>query len=317
MIIDAHADILTDISHSREQGMKNVFKNRHLENLSKGKVKAGIFVIWIDPYKVKDSYNELIKTLKHVLEEILENKDILEVVKDGIDLNIDNDNKKVQMIMGVEGLKCIDNDLKLIDMLYVYGIRHVSLTWNESNKLGTGVDGDKDRGLTELGRELIKRLEELNMIIDVSHANEKTFWDIIDLSNGPIIASHSNSKSLCKVKRNLTDDQIKAIGEREGFIGVNIHKNFVSLDEDLQNIDTFINHIDHMIDLIGIDHVGFGFDFCEYLDEYESESTNVSGVDDVSKVEGIITALADRGYKIEDIEKISYKNFQRVIKNII
>lgn len=317
MIIDAHADILTDIGENREKGMKDVFKKRHLENFSKGNIKAGIFVIWIDPYTVKDSYTKLITTLKHVSGEILENRDILKLVKDSDDLKLEKDNRKIQMIMGVEGLRCIGEDLKLIDLLYFYGIRHVSLTWNDSNKLATGVDGDENRGLRDLGRKAIEKLEKLGMIIDLSHANEKTFWDIINLVKKPIIASHSNSKSLCKVERNLSDDQIKAIGKTGGFIGVNIHKNFVSLDENLQNIDTFIDHIDHIVNLIGIDHVAFGFDFCEYLDEYQEESTNISGLENVSRVGKITDALLNRGYSKEDIEKISYKNFQRVIKKII
>lgn len=317
MIIDAHADILTDIANNREKGMKDVFKKRHLKNFSKAGIRAGIFVIWIDPYTVKDSYAELIDTLKHASGEILENRDILKVIKKGDDLKIEKNNKKIQMIMGVEGLRCIGEDLNLIDLLYFYGIRHVSLTWNDSNKLATGVDGDDNRGLTDLGRKAIEKLEDLGMIIDVSHANEKTFWDIISLVKKPIIASHSNCKSLCQVERNLTDDQIKAIGKTGGFIGVNIHKNFVSLDENLQNVDTFINHIDHIVNLIGIDHLAFGFDFCEYLDEYQKESTNISGLEDVSRVGKIIDALFKRGYSREDIEKISYKNFQRVIERII
>ena len=315
MIIDAHADILTDIFNGREKGRKDVFKDRHLENFNKGKVRAGIFVIWIDPYETYDSYEQLIKTLKHLSGEILENKDVLKLVKKSSDLNLDD--RRINMIMGVEGLTCIDDDLKLIDMLYLYGIRHVSLTWNESNKLATGVDGDEDRGLTSLGHKAIEKLQDLNIIIDLSHANEKTFWDIINLSKGPIIASHSNSKSLCKHKRNLTDEQIRAIGKRQGFIGVNIHKNFVSLDENLQTIDVFINHIGHMVDLIGIDHIGFGFDFCEYLDEYQEESTNIVGLENVSDIGKILDSLKNRGYSKEDIEKISYKNFQRVIKEII
>ena len=317
MIIDAHADILTDISNQRKKGIKNVFKKRHKENFKRGEISAGIFVIWIDPYQTVDTREELIQTLKHVSSELLENSDILEVIKYPNDLNkskIDKDYKKIHMIMGVEGLKCIEDDIDLIDMLYMFGIRHASLTWNESNKLATGVDGDENRGITDLGIRVVEKMEKLKMIIDLSHANEKSFWAIINTTSRPIIASHSNARSLCDHKRNLTNEQIKAIGSRKGFVGINIHKNFVSLDEDFQTIERFIDHIDHIVKLIGIDHVGFGFDFCEYLDEYEN--SNIKNIENISKVKDIISAMEHRGYSKQDIEKISYRNFEKIINNI-
>ena len=315
MIFDTHADILTDISQCRKIGMKNIFKNRHLENLKNGKVKAGIFVIWIDPYTVDDTREEMIQTLKYVSCEVLESKELFKIIKNKDDFKADTDEKQIQMIMGVEGLKCIGGDLEFLELLYMYGVRHVSLTWNEANELATGVDGNKDRGLTTLGEEAIKKLESLNIIVDVSHANEKTFWDIIEISKKPVIASHSNCKTICDHKRNLTDNQIKAIGQNGGFIGVNIHKNFVSKHKELQNIDTLINHIDHIVKLIGINHIGFGFDFCEYLDE--GENTNIKGLINVSKVQDIIVSLKRRGYSENDIEKISYKNFEDIINKLL
>ena len=315
MIFDCHGDILTDIFNQRKEGTKDVFKNRHLDNFKKGKVKGGIFVVWIDPYTTDDTREELIQTLKHVSTEIIENKGLFNIIRQNEDFKIENNNEKIHMIIGVEGLKCIGEDLDWIDLLYIYGIRHVSLTWNEANKLGTGVDGDSYSGLTLLGERLIKKLEQMNMIIDVSHANEKTFWDIINITKKPVIASHSNCKSLCNHKRNLTDSQIKAIGDNGGLIGMNIHKSFVSESKELQTIDRLIDHIDHVVKLIGINHVGFGFDFCEYLDDFKD--TNIKGVENVSKVQDIIKMLKSREYSDEDINKISYKNFETIINKIL
>lgn len=316
MIFDSHADILTDIFNCRKTGMKNVFKNRHLKNFKDGKVNAGIFVIWIDPYNVTDTREELIQTLKHVSCEILENKELFKVIKNKEDYNVDVNREQVQMIMGVEGLKCIEEDVELLELLHRYGIRHASLTWNETNKFATGVDGEPNRGLTEQGKYAIKKLESLNMIVDVSHANEKTFWDIMKIAKKPVIASHSNCKSICDHKRNLTDQQIKAIANNNGFIGINIHKNFVGQDKRSQNIDTLIDHIDHIVNLIGIKYVGFGFDFCEYLDDY-GENTNIEGLENVSKVQNIINKLKSRGYNDKQIEQISYRNFNNIINKLL
>lgn len=315
MIFDAHADILTHIHECKKRGMKNIFKNKHLEHFKKGKIKAGIFVIWIDPYTIKNSREELIETIVHISNEILENKDILKIIRNGDQLKFDRDLEKIQIVMGIEGLKCIGDCIELIDMLYIYGIRHVSLTWNEENLLGTGVDGDPNRGLTEYGIKILKKLESLNMIIDISHANEKTFWDIMTHTKGVIIASHSNSRTICDHKRNLKDNQLKAIANRGGVIGINIHKYFVGKEEYNQNIANLVDHINYIRDTVGIDHIGFGFDFCEYLEG--SENSSIEELDNASDVQKIITSLEKRGYTEEDIEKISYKNFHRVIQEVL
>lgn len=315
MIFDAHADILTHIHECKKKGMKDAFRNMHLDNFKKSSIIGGIFTIWIDPYVVKDTREELIETMANISNEILENSDIFKIIRKKDDLNWNEGSEKIYMIMGIEGLSCIGSNLELIDMLYIYGVRHVSLTWNEENSVGTGVDGDPNRGLTDKGMLAVKKLESLNMIIDLSHANEKTFWDIISHTKGSLIASHSNVRSVCDHKRNLTDEQLKAIANRGGVIGVNIHKYFVDENEKNQNIDRLVDHIDYMKELIGIDHIGFGFDFCEYLEE--TEYASIEGLRDVSDVKKIIECLERRGYTKNEIEKVSYKNFHRVIDKIL
>ncbi|AFS77172.1 M19 familiy membrane dipeptidase [Gottschalkia acidurici 9a] len=316
MIFDGHADIWIDVADYRKKGMKDVFKNRHLDKFKSGNINGGIFVIWIDPYNTDDSKKRLIEIMEYTSTEIIENREIFKVVKDGNDLDIGLRENKMPIVMGIEGLKCIEENIDMINLLYMYGIRHASLTWNEENRLATGVNGRKDRGLTKLGFEAIKKMERMGMIIDVSHANEKTFWDIYNNTRKPFIASHSNCISICNCPRNLTNNQIKAIGERNGVIGINIYRDFIHVDSDKQNIHEMINHIEYIINLIGIDHIGFGFDFCEYLEEYDNE-INISGVENASKVQNIIEQLRYRGFSQNDIEKISYKNFERVIKEVL
>lgn len=315
MIFDAHADILTHIHECKKKGMKNVFKNKHLKNFKEGSINGGICTIWIDPYTIENTREELIETMAHISNEILENRNILNIIKNSNELRLDSDSRKVDIIMGIEGLKCIGDNLELIDMLYIYGIRHVSLTWNEENLLGTGVDGDSSRGLTGEGIRVLKKLESLNMIIDLSHANEQTFWDIIANTKGAVIASHSNSRTICDHKRNLKDDQLKAIASRNGVVGLNIHKHFVGKNKEDQNINRLVDHIDYMKKIIGIDHIGFGFDFCEYLEG--TGYTNIDGLNNASDAQKIILCLMQRGYTEEDVAKISYKNFHRVVQEIL
>ncbi|EOD01794.1 dipeptidase [Caldisalinibacter kiritimatiensis] len=323
MIFDAHADIWTDVTNKRQKGFVDIIKNHHLDRFNKGDIGGGIFVIWIDPPYDKDPFNRTLEMLKESSVEILENKDIIKIIREKSDIEKAISEEKLAIIIGLEGLSAIGKDVNLLYPLYMYGVRHASLTWNEENELATGVKGSSDRGLTKYGKEAVKKMEKLGMIVDVSHLNERSFWDLYDVATKPFIASHSNCKALCDVPRNLTNEQLKAIAESGGVVGVNAFKDFVHKEDDKKDIEYLANHIDYMVDIIGINHVGFGFDFFEYLEE-ESVSTFASGggfgpkgFEDASKAQNIIEILKSRGYKEEDIEKIKYKNFFRIIRDIL
>lgn len=161
----------------------------------------------------------------------------------------------------------------------------------------------------------VKLINKLGIILDVSHLNEKSFWDVYKTSDKPFIASHSNARSLCDVPRNLWDDQIKAIGERDGLIGINAFNEFIHLDPEKRTVDFLINHLEHIINLIGIERVALGFDFFEYLegdttDAFTEEAyKGTIGLEDITQTSNLIERLKYRGFNQEDIEKISYKNF--------
>lgn len=199
----------------------------------------------------------------------------------------------------------------------------MSLTWNEENLLATGVKGNPDRGLTEKGLDAVKLMEKLGIIIDVAHANDKTFWDIYENTTVPIINSHSNARALCNVPRNISDNQMKAIAKRGGLIGLNSFNEFIHLDREKQDIKHLVNHLDHMVEIAGIDHVGFGFDFFHYLKTNTIDSfvddvnIGTKGFETVAQVPNLIDILYNRGYTKENIEKISYKNYYRIMKKIL
>lgn len=312
-----HGDIWTDVTVKRMNGSKNIIKTNHLDRFKKGNMLGGIFVVWIDPPHDKRPFDRLIENLIEISKEILDSDDVIYIVKEKEDLAKAINENKLAVVMGLEGLSSIDKNIELIYPLYEFGFRHASLTWNEENNLATGIDGDVSRGITNKGKDVIKIMEDLNMIIDVSHANEKTFWDIVNCTKGPIIASHSNAKAICNHKRNLSDEQIKAIGDKKGLIGVNSFHKFVHHDKERQNILTLADHIEHIAYLIGIDHVAFGFDFFDYL---SSESTSsfsandsnaIPDMKDISQVYKLIDVLLERGFSNEEIDKISYMNFMR------
>ncbi len=323
MIFDAHGDIWTDVTQKRMNGERNIIKKFHLDKYKEGKVDAGIFVIWIDPPFDKNPKSRLLEILRNMSVEINDNRDIIKIVKSFKDFKIAKEENKFGAMIGLEGLSYIEEDDGTIDALYNFGARHASLTWNEENKLATGVKGNQDRGLTDLGKVIIKRMEKLGMLVDVSHANQKSFWDIASLATNPIIASHSNCKKLCDHPRNLTDEQIKEIKNLGGIIGINAFPDFIHKDKEKRNIENLASHIDYIVGLAGIEHVGFGFDFCDFLTgdtmasfAEDSEET-VKGLENVSKVPKLISILSQKGYSEKDIEKIKSGNFMRIIKEIV
>lgn len=325
MIFDGHADIWTDITNKMLiNNETDVFRKNHLDKFKKGHVKGGIFVIWADPPYTDQPLNRVNQIIECMLEEIGLSHDILEIVKTHDDFEKDT-NDKIKVLIGMEGMSHISEDLSLIERYYDLGLRHAALTWNEENDLGTGVGGRQTRGLTTAGCQAIKEIERLGIIFDVSHLNEKSFWDAVEIIEKPFVASHSNAKAICDNKRNLTDDQIKAIGKSGGLIGMNSFRTFVSEDKSLQTVEGLIKHIDHIKSLIGIDAIAFGFDFCDFLksdtmdafSEQDDENHGLEDMANISQVGNLIEALKVHGYSTDDIEKMSYKNYDRLIKDIL
>jgi membrane dipeptidase len=324
MIFDGHGDIWTDITQKRLKGEQNIFRTNHLERFVMGGVTGGIFVIWIDPPYNSCAEHRLKEIIFKMSLEINTSGDIFNIIKSKNDLLQPHQEGKIDVVIGLEGMDYItEGELDILEFLYLFGARHASLTWNNDNYLGGGAKGDPDYGLTATGRLVISRMEELGMLVDVSHANDKTFWDIADISTKPFIASHSNCRSLCNHKRNLSDIQLEAIKQSKGLVGINAFPDFISDNKAKVNIEGLAEHIYHMVAIMGIDHVGFGFDFCDYLSDdtmssfAENEDLKVKGFENVKRVPDLIKLLYKHGFSKEDVEKISYKNFYEVLKNTL
>jgi membrane dipeptidase len=325
MIFDGHADIWTDITgkmlNNHEQ---DIFRKDHLHKFRRGGVRGGIFVMWTDPPYTDNPKKRMDQIVACMEKELDLSKDIIRVVKTYEDF-ADTGDQRIKVLIGMEGMSHIGSDIGLIQTYYDLGVRHASLTWNEENDLATGARGRDDRGLTESGVLAIKELERLGMIVDVSHLNEHSFWDAIEVIQRPFIASHSNAKAICDNPRNLSDAQIKAIAKKGGLIGMNSFRAFVSEDKALQTVEGLIQHIDHIKILVGIEHIALGFDFCDYLksdtmDSFKEHDDENHGLDDLSnigEVSNLIEGLRNHGYSEEEIELISYKNYDRLFKEIL
>jgi membrane dipeptidase len=220
-------------------------------------------------------------------------------------------------ILHFEGAEPIDTDLNALEVFYQAGLRSLGLVWSRPTAFAHGVpykfnhSPDTGPGLTAAGKTLVRACNELNIMVDLSHLNEKGFWDVAAISDAPLVATHSNAHVLCPSTRNLTDKQLDAIKERDGMVGLNF---FVGmLREDGKNdgdtpLTTMVRHVDHLVERVGIDRVGFGADM-SLLD-----ITVPDELGDISGLPKLIDALRAAGYDDESLRKITHQNWLRVLR---
>lgn len=317
-MIDCHYDLLTHILMKKEN--REYIKKYCDEVYNKENITGGIFNLFYmskeemkEEIGIKEDQIDLIKDLKEVKKYIKENKIIP---------------KEIQYIFGIEGLDYLKK-IEDIDILYSLGLRSTNPVWSNKNKFGAGVRANNSDGLTELGRKLITKLVNKKIAIDLSHANEKTFWDIVYLcekmketGKDPIVfASHSNAKAICNVSRNLTDSQILKIKELGGIIGIVSIKKFCVDTEDIcnPNIDyeqKYIDNINYIKRLLGgVENIAVATDDMRYyyIEPEYYQHLNIYFHNNVKK--SIENALVKNGYTKAEIEKILEKNLKEKILN--
>ncbi|AIO18912.1 Membrane dipeptidase (Peptidase family M19) [Candidatus Izimaplasma bacterium HR1] len=312
MLFDAHADILTDMYEQNKKGNRNSFKRRHLDYYKKAGITHSIFVNWTNPKT--ENTQEFNEIWENAFIELQNNKDVFNICLNYEDIINSTTTDRIGVIIGMEGIMQLESVNHLTE-LYDKGVRHAGLTWNEVNKYAAGLSSETE-GLTLLGKEVLIEMEKLGMIIDLAHANPRTFKEIFEVTTQPLIISHGNTKQLCNHIRNYTDEQLNMIKERNGVIGICGIAPFISDKKENQTVAYMAKHIDYAVKTIGIDHVGIGFDVCYYL--YDNVSSNhVEGFMNMGEANNLFTELEKLGYNLEDIEKIKYKNFFRVFKEIL
>lgn len=217
-------------------------------------------------------------------------------------------------ILHFEGAEMIDENFYALEMYHNAGLRSIGPVWSRSNAFAHGVPFGHDKspdtgpGLTDRGRELVRACNLLGIMLDVSHLNEKGFWDLAGITTAPIVATHSNVWSICPATRNLTDKQLDAIKDSDGMVGVNYNVPFFDpsggRDADVP-LGLLADHVDYLVDRIGIDRVGFGSDYDGAL--------MPTGLSDVSKQQNLISELRTRGYDDDALLKLGYRNWVRVL----
>lgn len=279
------------------------------------KMVGGIQVMasFVDPKLLKNK-NDGFSRCKSIINKIKKYE------KDsGISIVIENkeelinavNNKETKVILSIENGSAISGNLENVEYFYNQGVRIMSITWNNENDLGCGCKCKQDTGLTKLGIDYVKKLNSMNIAIDVSHLSVKSFWDVIKISNNPIVATHSNVFEICNHCRNLKNEQIKAIAKCGGIIGICYYKNFLNSNK-IADVKDIVKHIKYIKNLVGIDYVGLGSDF-DGMDYNEI----AVGVENIGKIGNIVKEMENEKFSSEDIEKVMWKNWNNVLKRII
>jgi membrane dipeptidase len=356
ILVDTHNDAVTACIEKKVSFDQDLTGINHsdLKRFKEGGLDYQLFSIWCDGEKV-NPYAWAMREMDTIDAVAARNPDKMVVAKDWKTVQAALKAGKIVAQYGVEGGHMIEDDINRLDTFYNRGVRYMTLTWNNSPSWASSHADEKNskytgpKGLTPFGKSIIAHMNQLGIIVDISHVGEATFWDAINTTTKPVIASHSNAYSICPVTRNLKDDQIIAIGKNGGVINLNFYSAFVDstfskkdaafrtrhkaeldslLNTGIQreyaqvwlaekyaaeseankpSLEQLMQHFDHIVKLIGIDHVGIGSDF----DGIDSAPKELKTVLDYPK---FTQALIARGYSNKDIKKVLGGNFLRVYR---
>jgi membrane dipeptidase len=357
IVVDSHNDFLYRVYKDKSDfGVMNSHSQLNKFKCKLGGLKIQFFSDWIDEDNFNSSYN-FAKHQIDLLEQIEEmNSDDIEIAYNFININNILKAKKLCAFVGIEGGTAVEN-LESVDSLHSLGVRYIGLTWNNSNKIASSSkdenSGKSKKGLTDFGKKVVKRMNELGIMVDVSHLGEKSFWGVVETSNKPILASHSCCYSLNSHYRNLKDEQIKAIAKSGGVIMITFHTPFISDKSNHTNTKTFYDvykkeldeltekYIDNPEKLFEekmkllqgkkvegnisanalVDHIDYiknlvGVDYIGLGSDFDGGIDTPYDLYDVTMYPVITKILVERGYSEIEIRKILGLNFLRVFKEV-
>jgi membrane dipeptidase len=328
-IVDLHFDLPMDLYEKRTE--PNVLTSHYLPEFEAGNIGVVGAAIYVEErYIPEHGLRVGLDQISRLYAEV-EKADRFAICKTYDDIVHARAAGKIAFLITLEGIEPLGDDLDLLRVFYQLGTRAIGLTHARRNAAACGgifsATGSPEDGLTPFGRDLIRECERLGIMIDLAHINPRGFDDIVRLTKKPLIVSHTNARKFYDIERNISDEQIKVVGERGGVIGVNAI--LVSSNPEKSTIDHYVDHIEHVIGLIGIDGVGIGFDFCEYLfnqlpqnvvEELAAKLTRPHFISDLTNhthAPNFTRKLIERGFTDEDIEKILFRNWMRIFKTLL
>jgi membrane dipeptidase len=325
-IIDLHFDLLMDLYEKRQR--KNVLETEFLPELDAGNIcVVGVAIYIEDRYLPDEGLRVALDQIARLHAEARRCQQFV-ISKNYRDMQKAREDGKIALVITMEGVEPLGTDLNLLRIFYELGVRSIGLTHVRSNAAGHGgifaSSGSSQQGLTDFGRDVVRECEALGVIIDLAHINPAGFKEALSMTTKPPIVSHTNVRHYYDIERNISDEQITMIGERHGVIGVN--SVLVSPKKEESTLDRYVDHIEYIANLIGIDGVGVGFDFFEFIYSQWQESTKkelaeklttpqfIPDLRNHAHASNLTRKLIERGFNDEQIEKILRRNWLRIFE---
>lgn len=313
-VFDAHCDTVHMFKKSDEAyDIKKINPSAQVDlpRLERGGVKAQCFALFIEPeYKPCGSLRRCLQLWVDCFEVMEASSNRMKIALSSEDIARINEREKIAALLAVEGGEALEGDPGLLKVLYRLGIRILGLTWNQRNQLADGIsEREAGGGLTRAGREVIKEMNRLGMVIDLAHISPGGFFEALEISDSPLIVSHANMQKICDHPRNLTDEQLKRLGENGGTVGLSLYPPFIH--PEVPSLDKLLDHFEHAAEVAGIEHVGIGSDFDGMRGRCLEE------LKDPSFFPRLTHGLLKRGFKEKEVGKILYGNFSRVLSKIM
>ena len=337
IVIAAHTDICPDVAKRRAAGSDRVMAERHLPGLRDGGVTAICDHVAGDtpylvefPFRNTNAANKLkwaVQAIEAMHREAEESPGELVIATNVEQIRAAKREGRVAVVLSFEGAGPVEDSVELLGAFWRLGVRCIGLTHDFRNQLADGVRTGSAGGLTNLGREAVREMNRLGIVVDVSHLNDAGFWDVVEESSAPIHASHSNARSLCSHPRNLTDEQLRAVAAKGGVVGIHALGALVTDREGQPTLDEFLAHFDRLIEVMGEDHVALGPDIMENYpaDEYRLlwdprlPTAKLSYVypaefASLSQAGNVTAALLARGYGKVVVKKLLGENMLRLFE---
>jgi membrane dipeptidase len=336
ILIDTHNDVTSRTVDGFNVAKRSADGHTDIPRLRAGGVGAVFFAAYVDSKYAKDHTAahralDMIDTVRHDI--VGANPNDFVFATSAAEIEAAHREGKIAALIGIEGGHAIEDDPRILRDFYALGVRYMTLTHTNTNNWADSSGDIEDRnvkhhgGLTDLGRQIVAEMNRLGMIIDISHVSDKTFRDVIEVSKAPPIASHSSSRAIANVPRNMTDEMIVALAKKGGVIQINFNCGFLSQKsadsyaaqkkrggrgvqpEFPATLADVVEHIDHVVKIAGIGVVGIGSDF-------DGVTCTPTGIEDVSKFPNLTRALLEKGYKPDDIRKLYGGNTLRLMRAV-
>ncbi|TVQ28490.1 MAG: membrane dipeptidase [Spirochaetaceae bacterium] len=311
LIIDGHTDAILDVHHGRRDFFERSDSGHvDLPRLQEAGISAVALALFTTDEHVADATSHTRALLSTFDRLVMAGRGLVHA-RSASDIERSVAEGTTAGFVTIEGGEAIGTSIETLHEFHERGVILMTLTWNRRNAIARGVYGDGDDGLSAFGREVVREMEAIGMIVDVSHLSDQALTDVLSVATRPIVASHSNARALCNHPRNLTDDQLRAIASLGGLVGVTFPGVFVDPTPANVTMDRVFDHLTRMIDVAGIDHIGIGTDFDGFTAPYGLVMPDCTGLPMVAG------RMATRGYSQDEIEKVMGRNWLRVIRDVV